>query len=811
MFSLSAVWRLAGSFALLCMARDSWASSPAIEPEGSRGATIQALTKALPLVFERNQGQADASVMFVSRGLGYQFFLTRQEAVMVLENREAARSRPEGATTGPERQAAVVRMRFEGSNPEPAVEGLERLGFTTNYFIGDAERHVTGIANHAKVKYSAIYPGIDLVFYGNREELEYDLIVAPHAGPERIAFSLAGAEQVSVSGGELRVRTSAGDLMYRKPVAYQTIGGKRTRVDVEYVLADNGGVRFRLGKYDTNEQLIIDPILSYSSFLYGHTTTGVAVDSAGNTYAVGSTTVSELPLVGGYKTTLNGSQDAYLVKIDPTGTRLLYATYLGVRRSVTSGHGVAIDASGNAYLVGRTNSTTFPVTTGAYQTTSTGNAAFVTKLNAAGNALVYSTYFNGASPVAIAVDAAGNAYLTGNTTGSIVTTSGAFQPVARGLNAPFVAKLNAAGSAMVYATYLGGSGSDEAKGLAVDTSGQVHVTGLARSIDFPTSNAFQPAPRGGKEAFLAKLNPTGTALVYSTYLGGTADDVGNGVAVDGKGQAHVAGMTYSNDFPVTAGAFQFSKGHSDGRISNAFITKFNSGGTAVLYSSYLGGKWCLTGGVYSCFSLGGDGIDAATAVAVDAAGYAYLGGYATSVEFPQTDPIQAIGPGGDELRSPFVAKVRPKGDRLVYSVVLGGRGQDERLNGLAVDRDGNAYAVGDNGGAMSDYPVTAAPLKATGNTFIFKLGTGKYPTTLQSSSNPASSTRAVTFTASVLNATPGGTVTFRNGSSVLGTAPAVDGAATFTTLLPIGVHKITAVYSVDGKVSPVFIQTVNPD
>jgi len=271
----------------------------------------------------------------------------------------------------------------------------------------------------------------------------------------------------------------------------------------------------------------------------------------------------------------------------------------------------------------------------------------------------------------------------------------------------------------------------------------------------------------------------------------------------------VAGMTYSNDFPSTEGAFQPRKGYANASVSNAFIAKFDSTGATLRYSSYLGGRWCLTSGVYSCLSMGSDGIDAASAVAVDAAGYAYVGGFATSVEFPQADPIQAVGPGGDEHRTPFVAKVTPSGDRLIYSVVLGARAQDERLNGLAVDRNGNAYAVGDNGWASSDYPITSAPLKSTGGTFIFKLSTGKYPTTLQSSLNPATSTQSVTFTATVLNATPGGTVTFMDGSSSLGTASVVNGAAAFTTTLPAGVHKITAVYSVDGKVSPVLIQTVN--
>lgn len=245
-------------------------------------------------------------------------------------------------------------------------------------------------------------------------------------------------------------------MAYRKPVAYQEVAGERRYIEAAYALAGNGQISFRIGKYDTSRTLVIDPILNYSSFLWG-TVTGVAVDSAGNTYVVGYTSGTDLPATGGYQTRLAGSTDAYIAKLDPSGKKLLYATYLGARRATTYGKGIAVDGSGNAYIFGTTDSSSFPVTSGSYQTSFSLGSSFVTKLNATGNALVYSTFING-SITAIAVDGGGNTFMTGTAAG-IVTTAGAFQPSPRSNPSPFIAKLNASGSAMAYATYLGGQGS----------------------------------------------------------------------------------------------------------------------------------------------------------------------------------------------------------------------------------------------------------------------------------------------------------------------------------------------------------------
>ena len=771
--------------------------------EAGHPPNIESAFEKLPMAFEKNQGQADPAVKFLARGPGYQLFLTAQEAVMVFKKGDQA-------TT--DDQSAVVRMRFEGASKTPAIAGLAPLAYQTNYFFGAGEtQQVTGIANHARVKYASIYPGIDMVLYGNQQQLEYDLVLAPGAKPRQIKLNFTGADKVALStAGDLVLTTAVGEVAFHKPVAYQEIRGQRKPVAAKYVLADNGRVSFLLGKYDITQPLVIDPILNYSSLVWG-SANGIAVDAAGSTYIAGNISTTDLPASSGYQTSLKGTVDAYIVKLDPSGTKVVYATYLGARRAFTEGKGIAVDSSGNAYVFGATDSGSFPVTAGAYQTSATGGS-FVTKLNAAGNTLLYSTFVNGATIAAIAADNSGSAYLTGNAT-ALTTTAGAFQTGYSVTTRPFVAKLNASGATMAYATYLAGTQYDvgmpvgasnnSGKSIAVDASGNAYVTGMTVSSNFPTYQAYQAMRSGAQDAFVTKLNATGSGLVYSTYLGGSVDETANGIAVNGAGEAYVAGQTTSDNFPVTAGVFQSRKGYWGYQVSNGFITKLNADGKALVYSSYLGGDWC-----YRCEAYPDQ--DAATTVAVDAAGYAYIGGYITSTVFPTTDAIQSIPTlGGYNYRLPFVAKIRPLGNQRVYSVVLGKRQPGNAVNAVAVDDNGSAYAVGHNSTYTTDYPTTAGSFSASGSGYLFKLGTGKFPTTAGSSPNPASSGQIVTLTADVLSAKPGGTVTFMDGTASLGAVSMTNGSAQLAVTLPVGVHKITAVYSEDGKVSPPIFQIVN--
>jgi hypothetical protein len=442
-----------------------------------------------------------------------------------------------------------------------------------------------------------------------------------------------------------------------------------------------------------------------------------------------------------------------------------------------------------------------------------GYSYFIAKLNASGNALVYSTFFNGPSTISsIALDSSNNVYLTGNA-GLIATTAGVVQPTQPSTTntSPFVAKLNSGGSAMAYVTYVGGSGTDEARAVAVDTNGNAYIVGSARSADFPTVNAYQDALRGTQDAFVTKLNPTGTALIYSTYLGGSASDSAYGIAVNATGQAFVVGKAGSNDYPITSCVFQPSKGYGGTEVTNGFITKLSDNGATLVYSSFLGGSWCDI-----CRSAYYDN-DAALAVAVDGAGYAYVGGAAVSPAFRVVDPLKpTVLTSWDNASVPFLVKVTPLGTQLVYSVLIGDYGTYRRnVYGVATDSNGSAYLVGD---ISYDYsymhPLTAAPLltaapTSTDNSFIIKLSTGKYPTTLDSSSTFTSSDEPIAFTATVLSAKAGGTVTFMDGETALAVVPVTDGVATLRTTLPVGVHKITAVYSGDGKASPPIFQQVN--
>jgi hypothetical protein len=743
---------------------------------------------SLPLAFERNEGQVDPRVRYVVRGSGYEVFFTSDTARIVKR----------GAIG-----ASVVDIRAGGGRSRVPEAG-ERLPQRTNYIRGEQiSGTLADIANFARITYRSVYPGVDLVYYGIHGELEYDFIVAPHADPKQIRLAFEGAAGITLSGdGRLIVDTQSGDLEFRRPVAYQDIEGRRYHVAVHYAI-DAEQVRFALGEYDATHPLVIDPILSLSTNLWG-STSGVAIDPAGNIYAVGSTWMSGLPASSGYQTQLAGTQDAYVVKLNPAGTSVIYATYLGARRVTTAGLDIAVDGAGSAYLTG-TTAKGYPLTTGAYLASGT---TFVTKLNPAGNGLVYSTFVT--SPVAsLAVDGTGSAYMTGTAT-ALTTTPAAFQRTRIGASAPYVAKLAPNGASMAYATYLGGSANDDGKRIAVDAAGNAYVVGVARSLDFPVQSALSFALAGASDAFVAKVNPAGSALVYSTYLGGAGDERGLGIAVDSAGQAYVTGWTNSTNFPVTPNAFQRAIGYPDPAVSNAFITKIAATGDSIVYSSYLGGKWCLRPGVGQCFGIfdHDEGIDAGTAVAVDAAGYAYIGGYVASTLFPLVDSIQpTVTPvDADVWYVPLVAKVAPDGDRLVYATVLGIKAPETTLGAIALDGAGGVVAAGN--ATTSNFPLTPGAVPGSGNGFIFKVTPGNVATTVSSTTNPGSAGQTVTLVATTLNAAPAATIAFKAGETILGTAPVSGGRAALNVTLQPGVHRITATNSADGLSSPPYFQLV---
>jgi hypothetical protein len=468
------------------------------------------------------------------------------------------------------------------------------------------------------------------------------------------------------------------------------------------VLKGRRQVGFAVATYDTSLPLVIDPVLCYSTYLGGNSADegrSIAVDSSGSAYVTGYTFSTDFPTTTGtfQTTTFGGSTDAFVTKLNPTGSALVYSTYLG-GGYYDFGHGIAVDASGNAYVTGDTSSTDFPTTAGAFQTTLGGiRNGFVTKLNPSGSAQVYSTYLGGSysdAGLGIAADRSGNACVTGLTFSTdFPTTAGAFQPTFGGGGSidAFVTKLNPTGSAQVYSTYLGGSGGDEGLGIAVDASNNAYVTGFTQSTNFPTtSGAFQPTFGGYNDAFVTKLNATGSApLVYSTYLGGSDFERGFGIAVDTLGNAYVTGVAGTN-FPTTSGAFQTTFG---GIIVDAFATKINPTGSAPLvYSTYLGGSQ----------------FDQANGIAVDASDNAYVTGVTTSTDFPTTSGAFQTTFGG--YSDAFVTKLNPTGSApLVYSTYLGGDADDSG-NGIAVDPSGSAYITGTT--SSIDFPTTTGAFQA---------------------------------------------------------------------------------------------------
>ncbi|HSR94892.1 MAG TPA: SBBP repeat-containing protein [Solirubrobacterales bacterium] len=653
----------------------------------------------LPLSFQPNRGQTDRRVLFQAGGAGYGLFLTRHRAVLALGQPGRGGNGQQGASPRP----AVLSMRMLGSLPNPAIAGARRLPGHVNYLRGDDPRgwH-TRIPTFSVVRYSGVWPGIGMSFYGNQRRLEYDFDLAPGARAGAIRLRFSGQRDIRIDpGGSLRLDLGGRAVRQPPPRAYQEANGERRPVASRYVLLGSGRVGVIVGAHDPRLPLTIDPQLVYSSYLgggekYGDNGNAIAVDQAGHAYVTGSSFYSNFPITPGAfqaKAQENGPFDttAFVTEFNPSGSGLVYSTYLSGSGNETVGLGIAVDAAGNAYVTGRTTSNDFPTTPGAFG--ASGGGVFVTKLNPSGSGLVYSTLFGAQTGEgdAIAVDAAGNAYVTGSvSTKGFPTTPGAFRTIGDGA---FVTKINPAGSGLVYSTHLAGGG-DNGNDIAVDPAGDAYVTGSAGSnSSFPTTpGAFRA---GGGGAFATKLDPSGAGLIYSTLLG-DSNSYGGSIAVDPAGDAYVAGTTTSAKFPTTAGAFQVGFSGNPRAEPVAFVTKLDSGGTKQIYSTYLGGA---TGrGRCDC---GG-----ATGLAVDAAGDAFVSGRTGSKTFPTTTgALQRRKPapkgyGG----SGFVSGLNPAGSGLVYSTYLGGYGNDG-AEALAVDAAGHVFVTGTT--VASNFPITS--------------------------------------------------------------------------------------------------------
>ena len=672
----------------------------------------------LPLSFEPNRGQTDPRVKFLSRAGNRTLWLTNDEAVLAV----ARQSRPimpdqnramaaEGAPRTEQTAPAVLRMKFVGANAHPRIAGEAKQSGTVNYFAGKPNEWRTKIPTYARVRYRNLYPGIDLVFYGNNRELEYDLVVSPGADPGRIRLEISGAENLHLDAeGNLVLKTAAGEVIQQKPRIYQRKGTSLVAVAGDYVINNKDEVGFRLGSYDRRGAVVIDPVLRYSTFLGGSDFdrgAAIAVDSSNRAVVTGFTCSQDFPTTGGSTPPSPGSCSGFVTKIDFSGSHLVFSTFI----ANTDPMGVAVGSSGNIYITGQAFSG-FPTTSGAFQTKFGGGPdGFVTKLNSTGTAMLYSTLLGGSasdSGAGVAVDPSGNAYVTGATNSTdFPTTPGVFQrdcalQSATSCANAFVAKLNTNGSRLLYSTFLGGHRFQLGSGIAVNQDGNAFVVGHTSAGDFPTTaGSAQPVFGGNEDAFVSEVSSSGSHLVYSTFLGGANLDDARGIALDAAGNAYVAGSTASENFPVK-NAFQL-------RCTIpfcTFVTKLNRSGRLV-YSTHLGGG-----------AVG-------TSIAVTLDGQAYVTGSTSLTTFPTTSTaFQRVVAGTADI---FLTKFSPTG-KLIYSSFLGGNGKDQN-SAVALDRSTNAYVTGlvdfETPGPTHTFPVTPGAFQqkpgGVGDAFVAKV------------------------------------------------------------------------------------------
>jgi MBG domain (YGX type)/Bacterial Ig-like domain (group 3)/FG-GAP-like repeat/Beta-propeller repeat len=622
----------------------------------------------IPLSFEPNLGQESPDVHYLARGSSYSLYLADGE--MRLGGRDHS----------------PLRMKLLGANRAARIVGEAQQDSTSNYFVGnDPTKWRTSVPNYGRARYLAVYPGIDLVYYGHDGNLEYDWIVSPQANARRIRLAFDGADRVRLDKhGDLVVNLGRTEYRHRKPVVYQECRGKRIEIAGAWTVRGKEAA-FRIGTYDHGQPLVIDPVVYYSTYEGGSGLDfayAIAVDKVGNTYVTGGTGSTNFPTSNSLQPSLKGSEDVFITKINANGSARLYSTYLG-GGGPDEGKGIAVNSQGEVYVTGNAGSFDFPMM-GAVQGTWGGSGdAFLTKLNASGSGLVYSTYLGGNAidyATAVALDPTGNAYITGVTFSTNFPTVNPFQTVKGAQQDAFVAKINPAGTAWVYATFLGGNNVDEAYAIAADASGTAYVTGYTASTDFPLQSPYRSSNVASVDAFVTKLNPAGSALVYSTYLGGSATDYATGIAVDSVGSAYVTGIVGSSDFP-TVNPIQLHLAGAD----DAFVTKFDPSGSALVYSTY----------------FGGGSADQPYALAIDQSGNAWITGRTNSSDFPLVNPIQTTRVAFDM----FITEISANGSASRFSSFLGGTGS-ESGRGIAVDRLGNVHVAGES--TSADFPVVNA-------------------------------------------------------------------------------------------------------
>jgi hypothetical protein len=629
---------------------------------------------ALPLRFEENDGQFAPRVRYMARASGATLSLADDGATLSLR-------------FGPTLTLGVA----GGASAAPRAS--DELVTRTHYLRGnDPSKWLTNVRSFGRVTYPSAVDGVNLVFHGEGEKLEYDFVVAPGVDPTKVALEVGGAQGLSLtSTGELAIRTTSGQVVQPRPRVYQVVDGREEEVPGSYRLVDDTRVAFDVASYDSARELVIDPTIAYATYLGGSGEdegTTIAVDGSGSVYVAGSTTSVDFPTAGALQANANANTDAFIAKLDPSGSSLVYATYLGGRAD-DEASGIAVDTMGQAYLTGTTLSDDFPTSNALYDAfRGPGDGgcpetnAFVAELSPSGGSLVYSTYLGGGGgdhPRGIAVDSKGDAYVAGWTASPDFPTKNPLfgwpESDAGVPDESFVTELAPSGGSLVYSTLLPGN----VDAIAVDGSGDAFVTGATPSSAFPTKTPIFPSINGSSDAFVTEISPAGGSLVYSTFLGGSGDDAGTGIAVDAVGNAYVVGQTTSTDFP-TAGPL-FTAG-------GMFVTKLAASGASLGYSTYF---------------------PAGSSIAVDSAANAYVAGSA-STGFPPVAPLPSSSSNVTGKYNGVVAELSPTGSALLFSTYVGdgagAEGQEQQIHGIAVSPDGNVYVTGTTD--WTNFPVNRA-------------------------------------------------------------------------------------------------------
>jgi hypothetical protein len=653
------------------------------------------------LQFIPNKGQVDGPVAFYVQGRDKTIYFAAEGLTFVL-------SGPRESTS----ERWVVKLDFVGANPGAIPVSIEESGAVISYFKGNLEDWKTGLPASSRIVYRELWPGIDLQYYGSVNRMKYEFIVHPGADPSRIKLAYRGAESVMLTEeGRLAIATPAGGFEDDVPIAWQEAGGIKADILVAYVLEAKEErseshahiYGFDVGEYDRRLPLVLDPaVFVYCGYIGGagwEKGAGIAVDGLGNAYVTGDTSSTEetFPVTVGPDLNYNGEpSDAFVAKVKADGTGLVYCSYIG-GSGWEEGKGIAVDGLGNAYVTGETSSGDFPVTPGSSLTYNGDIDAFVAKVNADGTELIYSGHIGGwnwDTGKGIAVDGSGNAYVTGWTFSDDLPVKIGPDLTYNSSQDVFVAKVNTAGTALAYCGYIGGWANEEAYGIAVDGSGNAYVTGRTASADdFPIKAGPDLTQNGYYDAFVAKVNAAGSALVYCGYIGGVDDEEGNAIAVDGSGNAYITGYTYSTNFPTVVGPDRTFNGGS----TDAFVAKVKADGTRLVYCGYIGGN----------VSDRGYGNDCGYGIAVDGSGNAYVAGQTDSTEatFPVTVGPDLTYNGLDEA---FVAKVKADGTAFAYCGYIGGENNDYG-SGIAVDGSGNAYVTGQTDSTEATLPVMVGP------------------------------------------------------------------------------------------------------